>query len=1085
MKLILRIGEGYALSKIYSSLLAVAMIMCLYARAQRPDTSGPVLSGIVVDTAGVAIPGATVAIKGTSLKSLTNDNGRFTLRASGLSGTLVVSYLGHQTVREKFDAEQGREFQFVLVPTENMLEEVEVSTGYQTIPKERATGSFDHISSSKFNHRTSANIIARIEGLTPGTNYLDRSGAIVNHGASTVILVRGQAGFTANSRPLIVLDNFPYEGDINNINPNDVQDITILKDAAAASIWGARAGGGVIVITTKKARYGRPMGISVTAGISAAAKPDLYYRPMMDAGAFIEFEQFLFQNGYYNSRLTNTRTYPYVSPVVELLDSHRSGDIGDEELEAQLDFYRTRDIRADYLNHIYRPETKQQYGISISGGSERMSVTLAAGYNKDIHHKVTSGYQRINTRVAVNVKPINRLEVAGSVLLTNSQRRDIGTGSNITYEHTAPFLPTYLSLFTEDGELANVGRSFRPSYVQAEQQRGIYLYRGFNPIEEIGESELRIGANDLTANIGVKYNFLPNLSAAIHYQYDYNNTEMDDIMGENSFFMREMINRFTVPDEDGIPIHYLPVGDRLGATREKRRNNQWRGQLNYGFERGDHAVSALAAVESRDNYTFSHYDLYYGYDRDAKTRAVVDVVNPQPTERGTSQRIEYFNSVREEIPRYTSILANAGYSFRKKYDLTASVRKDASNQFGVRTNRRGTPFWSIGAAWTASSEEAFRHLPLSHLRLRATYGYNGNTNNSIPAIPVISRRGLGSVNLLPYATAGVPPNPSLRWEEVRTINLGVDFAILDERLSGTFEYYFKSFNDLISSAPIDPTTGYLSYNGNNADVSGRGFDLSLNSVNVKNRQFQWGSELILNYNRQEIERYYNNSLTASNLIQSSFPFVAGMDRFALFAYPFAGLDPANGDPQGYLDGEVTKDYSALLRADIEDIKYMGPSQPRYVGSFGNHFRFKDLELAIRLLYKFDYVFFRQGLSYQFLRDQNYGNPDFDKRWRVSGDELHTHVPSMVYPINIRRDQFYNQSEALVERGDFISIQEVFLAYKLPPLGGSSARIRLHATASNLGILWRANKLGIDPRIADGPGALPFPLQIAVGATLDF
>ena len=273
----------------------------------------------------------------------------------------------------------------------NQLNEVSiVSTGYQTIPKERATGSFVQIDNSLINRSVSTNILDRLNGVTSGLTFNNNN---AHQFQQATIEIRGRATLFSNPNPLVIIDNFPYDGDLNNINPNDIENITILKDAAAASAWGSRSGNGVIVITTKKGRLNLAPTVSVTANTTIGAKPNLYYRPQLSSAEYIGVEQFLFNKGAYNNTINNG--YGALSPAVEIFVARRNGTISIADSLSQINTLKSYDVRQQLLKYFYRPSVNQQYQASISGGSASQKYFVSAGYDNDLSNSVGSAYDRV------------------------------------------------------------------------------------------------------------------------------------------------------------------------------------------------------------------------------------------------------------------------------------------------------------------------------------------------------------------------------------------------------------------------------------------------------------------------------------------------------------------------------------------------------------------------------------------------------------------------------------------------------------------------------------------------------------------
>lgn len=344
-----------------------------------------VLTGTVVDQDGQPLEGVTVAVRGTGVSTSTDSRGQFILSTATSNGTLLISLLGHQSITQRFDAENPGPFHFTLIPVDSRLEEVEVSTGYERLPRERATGSFVFIDSALLNRSVSTDIISRLKGVTPSLLFDERAGG------EPKLSIRGRSTIFANADPLVVVDNFPYEGNINNINPNDVESVTILRDAAAASIWGVRAGNGVIVITTKQGKAGHPLQVSFNGNVTVGAKPDLWYEPRISSADLVELEEFLYENGHFQDALVNSVSHPPISPAVEVMSNPTLSQDEKQNLLAKL---KKNDVRHDLNRYFYQPTVNQQYASNLSGSSPRHQYFLFAGHDRNRRETVGNHYER-------------------------------------------------------------------------------------------------------------------------------------------------------------------------------------------------------------------------------------------------------------------------------------------------------------------------------------------------------------------------------------------------------------------------------------------------------------------------------------------------------------------------------------------------------------------------------------------------------------------------------------------------------------------------------------------------------------------
>ncbi len=1078
--------------RLMAMLWPILTIMCLYARAQRPEASGPVLSGIVVDTLGQPIIGATIQIPGQPVKSISDTEGRFAIQAPGPKGKMKASYVGSKNVEVLFSEDSPRFFRFVLLPNDLLLEEVNISTGYQTIPRERATGSFESISSELLNRKTGTNLFRRIDDIASGVSSLK---IVPSTGMKTTgLTIRGPSSIGSSPQPLVVIDGFPYYGDLNNINPNDVENITLLKDAAAASIWGAASGNGVIVITTKKAAYNAPLTVGFNTNVTIADKPDLYYLPQINTSDYIDVETFIYEKGFYNSRFDDIRSN--VRPVPLLLRQADLGELSQAEVSGRIEALRGIDMRDDFLKYVYRRPVKQQYSLTVNGGTDNLAFNAAINADRNLNELVTSDYNRLNMRVNTTVKPYRWLRVDLGMLYTENRYRESGQESPVAYNAmgAGPGNYPYMRLADDRGNPLPVvdNRPYHPVFRDT-VAGGRLLDWTFVPLGEIGlSSNVNTGRETL---VNAKFTALatPSLSATIAYSYANQINEIKNTEGVETFNLRSLINLYATWDDTSIKWN-IPIGDHLQYSNNRASTHIGRAQLNYGRQWNSHRLDGIVGAEIRSIASSYHTHNVWGFDGSNMSFAPVDYVNPVPLLNGfgSSSLIPHGQSQGITANRYLSYYANAAYTYADRYTLSYSARKDASNLFGVATNRRWSPFWSVGAAWNIANEPFFPTQLFAMFKLRSSFGFNGNVNPNISAHPIINyMTSVHSVTGVPYATITTPPNPHLRWEKVGMWNVALDFQRSNGRLSGTVEYYRKRPTDVISYSRIDPTSGFTSMQVNSADLKGQGVDVNLRSINIHTERWQWTSNLIFSFNRTKVIKNYLSNTSGTNFVPLGLAGsgltmtpVEGRDLYSLYTFRWAGLDPETGDPRGYKDGEISKDYISLyFSSQLDDLQYHGPSHPLYVGSFRNAVRFGKLEASCNIAYHFGYKFLRSALNYASLFNTGAGHAEISKRWQKSGDEQHTDVPSMIYPANSFRDWFYEASAALVEPGGFVKLRDITLSYDLAPAGNKwFSNMTLYGYWANVGMLWRANKRGIDPEYGR---SVPEPMALSIGLNCKF
>ncbi|MCR8560425.1 SusC/RagA family TonB-linked outer membrane protein [Mucilaginibacter sp. BJC16-A38] len=1041
----------------------------------------PIITGRVLSRDSLPLTGATVRCG--SVAAVTGTNGKFTLMAlSADSARLEVSYIGYR--RRHITVRPGIPVTIVLDPEGNVLQEVVVSTGYQEIPQERATGAFDRINAELFNRGVGADVLSRLDGITTSTLFDKRQ----DGNPLNALTIRGVSSYDGGNAPLIVVDNFPYQGDISNINPNDVASVTILKDAAAASIWGVRAGNGVIVITTKKGTYNQPVQVSLNSNLTLTAKPDLFYLPQMRSSDFIDVEKVLFGQGFYDGDLGNTFSRPPVSPVVDLLDKARSGGISSFAANQQIDALRDVDVRNDYKKYFYRTGVSQQHALSLSGGSNAASYFFSAGYDKDLASGINDGFDRVTLKSNNTFRPLKHLEVQAGLQYSGTNTTGENSFSPYGYSELFPAgksaIYPYARLADAGGNPLAIAKDFNTGFTDTTGGGKLHDWQ-YRPLQEARLANNHTASHDLLANFGIRYTFGSHFNAEVKYQYENTAGTNRQYYDPASYYVRNLINGYAQPDGSGGYASPVPDGGILDLTENHLEAHDLRGQLNYNNTWGKNEIAAIAGSEIRQDNTLYNSGRTYGYNPGLLTYASVDEVTTFPYYEGIGPDGTIPNNAQfgNLLNRYVSFYANASYTYDRRYTLSASARKDESNLFGVNSNRKGVPLWSAGLAWSASNEAWYHFAVLPYLKLRLTYGYSGNVDNTRSALTTIAYVATNSYTHMPYANVINPPNPDLRWERVGMTNLGIDFGARGGRITGSIDLYLKNSKDLISPSPVDYTTGFSTLYINNAGFRGRGMDLQLNTQNLKGA-LGWNTAFLFSFNRNTVTAYKGNVYDASAYVGYGLTLnpVVGRDLYGLYSYRWAGLDPQTGDPRGYLNGAVSKDYTTMDYNTQGSLQYDGSAVPVYYGALRNTFTWRAFSLSANITYKLGYKFRKTSINYTSLFYNWAGNSDYARRWQKPGDEKTTNVPSMVYPADYDRDQFYTGSEALIGNAGTIRLQDLRLGCQLKQRWLPFKALLVYAYASNLGIIWRANKWGIDPDYGAG---IPAPKTLSLGLKADY
>lgn len=1054
-------------------LLRYIILMLFISTASKAQNT-ITLWGMVTNEDGQPLPGATIRLK-LNHSTVSGPDGKFDIALRNQQDTLIISYVGY-LVQKVAVSQYTSEFLEIRMSREpSLLDDVMVvSTGYQILPLERQTGSFEKIDATTLNRRVSSNILDRLEGVS--SVYFD------NRTGSSELSVRGRSTIMAGAAPLIVVDGFPYEGDINSLNPNDVERVTLLKDAAASSIWGVRAANGVLVIETHNGRYERKPTVEFNTNFTLGSKPDLFYAPAMSSADFIDAEANLFREGFYDSALRNNR-FPVISPAVEVMAARREGLLSQKAAEDKLISFASNDVRNDLGKHFYRSAADQQYAISYSGGGRSSAYRYSAGYDKNVTYQKGNEGERVTLSSAHNFILAKGLEF--NSLLNYTFRSSHFNSPLPGLQPTGKFLYPYADLVDDSGNALEVVKDYRVAYLDTAGQ-GKLLDWKYRPMEELQNSDNSSIQQNVRFNSGLKYAFDKYLNLNLTYQYEWQGQKIRNHYRTDSYMARNLVNRFT--RINGGAVRYgIPPGAILDINSGNLFSHNLRGQLNYDKTWSTrNSLSLLLGSEVKQLSTSSEIERTYGYSDHTLTFGTVNYIDLLPTYNNLegNLRIPSPKDFTGRILRFTSLYFNTGYSVRDIYQFSLSMRKDASNIFGVDANQKGVPLWSVGFGWNI--EENYKGLSdkFKFLKARLNYGYSGNVDHSLSALTTLAYYSNSPLTGATYGVVRNPGNPELKWERSGLLNIGVDFTTRNSMVSGNLDFYIRNGKDLIGESPIDPTTGVTNssgrflYRGNVAQMRGSGIDASFQLRRLKG-DLQWVSDIIVGYSQNKVSKYEASASIASAFVGNGeliTPF-EGKPVYAIYSYGWAGLDPQTGDPLGYFEGQKSKDYSGISSASPETLIYHGSAVPVVFGSFRNTVNFKKWSASLNVIYKLGYYFRRSSINYLSLFNNWGHHSDYRLRWQKPGDEVKTSVPSWIYPLPANRDAFYTYSEALVERGDHIRFQDVQLGYSL------SRKCQVYAYINNLGILWRANRVNLDPDYYSG--GFPLPATFSLGFKSSF
>lgn len=1013
-------------------------------------------SGKVINEEQKPVAGATIELLRTQTQVHTDIHGNFSLQQMRSGDSILVTAVGYIPVRLPVQMTTGWVIRLLIEIKE--LEEVQINTGYQRLPRERSTGSFAFVDSALYNQQVGTDALSRLVYVTNGmVNNTAAIKARNGNASSTGLTIRGVSTFSASiADPLIVLDNFPYVGDLKNINPNDIESITVLKDAPAASIWGVKSANGVIVITTKKGKYEQPLRASISNNTTIIPPPDLFSQPIIGTSDIIDLEKFLFSQNY---RLADTLNplFPALSDVYEILLRQRRGAITAVEAEQQIDALRQRDLRKQYEKYFYSNAVNQQYAISLQGGTRQGNWRLSVGHDRTRDNS-SAPYNRTTVQSQNAWRLFKGFELTTGIDYVESRSAN---GKSVV----SPQLSPYTQFADEQGNPVALYLKYRKVFLDT-LGGGKMLDWAYYPLTDYKHINQKTTGSNINLNLGFNYKIRSYLTIDVRARYQQQVNEVSKLAGIESFEVRDRVNYYSQINRTTGAVKYgIPKGDILSKSALVEKAQDIRGQVQFNQTWGIHQLTVMLGGQLSETRRRSDQFQVYGYNPDIMTYVPVDYVNLISDMFGGSGILQDQTEFQKTNNRTVSAYGNLAYSLLGRYTLSASARRDASNLFGLNTNDRWNPLWSAGFKWDISKEPFYKIDQLNMLRIRLTYGAMGNVDPTRVAVSTFTyNSSLNPYLREPYSSLTNAYNPLLRWEETRMLNMALDFGLFNNRISGSVERYRKYTRDLYDNLPFDPTTGLgmvAILVQNAAELESKGWDIQLNTINTTGA-VKWQTDIIINNNSNVIKKRYVTT-TAANVANGAY--IEGQSIYSYYAYAWGGLDPLTGDPRGYVNKELSKNYTAMFNPNypLADLKYIGASVPTWTGSIGNTIAYRGFSLSFRMIYKLGYYFNRGSINYSDLISKKAGHADYYKRWQKPGDELHTQVPSFVYPGVANRDRLYLLSEEMATRGDHLRLQYINLSYDWPlRVGRAIKSLQLYCNINNVGLLWKANKYGLDP-----------------------
>lgn len=1044
------------------------------------------VSGTVLGDTNKPLVGATVTIKGTGKSVMTNEAGFFLISNVNESSVLIVSYMGYISKELKVSKNMGM---IALARANTDIEEAVVfSTGYQRIPKERATGAFDLISGKQIQNKIQTNVLERLEGMAPGLLMIggkDRPNS--DPAKDDGLTIRGVSTLYGTKRPLIVVDNFPIEGDINSINPNDVESITVLKDAAAASIWGARAANGVIVITTRQGQKGDIV-FQYSNSFQFQAKPNIGYLNRLSAADDIAVEHKLLTPKY---ETTLGFTKAAFSAFAHLYMDSVAGRITPEEYAARVNYLSGLDNTKQIKDLLMQSPFTQNHSFSFNGGNDKNQYYGSLNYTSANEYDL----KKQDKNYTVFLKTAHQV----------TERLSFGVNANINFNNgtEAPVsalkifkLKPYAMLQDEQGNPMAVSRDADPenqnnSNVFSIAQRLAWglADESYYPLKEVNNKDIRFDGAAQRIQAELNYKIADGINLGISYQLEKGNRKNRTYTMSGQADHTKEINDYISPTLDGSgqfatntdgtlrnPQYNVPQGAKLDEVHSNYSGHVIRGILSIDKTiQADHAIAAQLGMENKKSTESATAVTKYGYDDLTLKFINLDWQRLQNLPSSLMTIGKPFNGMKDyysyEENRFVSAFGNASYTYKGKYVASGSMRIDQTNLFGTDPKYLYKPMWSAGVAWNVSRESFLEEMPfINDVQLRATYGINGNIpKNSGPFM--IATADVNYLTSQPSNRITIPANNSLRWERTATSNIGLDFGLFGYRVIGKLDYYKRNTTDILGDESINPTYGFTNAQINSASMTNKGFEAQLTTKNIDGSEFRWSTTFMYAQNKNKITHSaLSPAFNNPRAIAKGSPFLVGMPYEGLYSMRFAGLSADKGQLQVYnADGELDNS-SGGLTSRLDFAYLSGSKRPIHNGALTNMLSYKDVDLS------FMFVFYAGSVARQDMPRALTGPNALDGRladaWKQPGDENFTNIPNVVDDASAWYTNTYyrNFLDVNVFNSSYAKLREVILTYNVSANGLRKIKylkgLQFNAQMRNLWTI-TYNKFGIDPEAFTG------------------
>ena len=1024
------------------------------------------IKGKVVDEKGQVFPGVSVKLKGTRVTVATDNNGQFKITVPDNNAVLVFSYVGYNPIEETI--KQRTTINVKMVPSESALNDV-VVTGYQSLNKKTLTASISTVQLKDLQSVYQPNIDKLLQGQVPGLTVMSTSGA---PGAIPQIRIRGTSTISGNVQPLWVVDGIILDDAVNasvddiltnrnliasgigGINVDDIETISVLKDAAATAIYGTKAANGVIVITSKKGVSGKTR-INYTTNLSVAERPRIDDAYMMNSKERIDVNMEMIGKGILNASSPKAGEYGTASDFERYFIDVNDRKISWNEFESKVK--GLEEVNTDWFQYLFRNAFTQRHSLNISGGNERTTFYASGSFLDDkatakgVDQKTYTGALKVNTRFGNNIR--------------------LGLSLDVNARDNTSFFAT------DSRENPYEWAIYTTRAQHAYDETGGYSHLYYNSLKynflENREENWRTSRNfGMRGNIDFEWKLLKDLTYSSLFSYAKQNTTDVDIAQEDSYFVRvRKKDVYQVVNSTAVPL-WLDGGYRKDKD-SYNGNITFRNQLTYNpIFNNVHYLNLMAGQEIRTSKFEDQTTQVYGYSHDRGHQQI-----PQ-FDLMRYLGVPYWNENLNETAA-VSYFGVASYTYDNRYSISLNARTDGSNRFGLKTNQLFQPLWAVGLNYQLKEEAFLRDKDwLSYLTLKGSYGSQGNVAAQAYSDLVATIGTIDVINKEGYLNIIAPKNPTLKWEMNYTTNAALEFGFWKRRLTGSIEFYNKKAVDLLGSKEVSQVTGFNSVQVNWASMRNRGMELSLSSINIDSKSFRWSTNVNFGYNKNEVLEVYSvpgvNELTNAQRSNYSAAAVVGKPINGLWSYRYAGLNK-DGRATFYTQTEGKTLISGM--SSIAGLAYSGTTMPLLQGGFTNTLSYKKLSLSALFIGSFGNVIRLRNLS----QGYGLGYPDATQnmskewvdRWRQPGDELKTNIPVLetdvfnttVWGASPSNGTMYDNSDLRTVKGDFVRLQNLSLSYDLfsPKLRAKGIQnIRFMLQGNNL-YTWKNSKLkGQDP-----------------------